>query len=308
MTRLKAVEAELALEKERLRVTLESIADGVISTDAEGRITFINEAAVHMTGWEENEALGEPIDIVFECYAEEEPGPRTDLVAQCLAQEGVCRAPGYSRLKGKNRRSRYVREIASPVRSESGAAIGAVMVFQDATQRRLFQRRLEHSATHDALTGLANRTAFEMQLENSLQQALSGLGSHVLCLIDLDKFKAVNDGAGHSAGDALLKQIAEVIRGTCRQSDFVARLGGDEFGLILNNCSVKMARNVTQKIIRNIASLNFTWGEQTFRVGASIGITAIDGDVGNALELYRNADNACYAAKRNGRGCEVVFG
>ena len=308
ITRPKAIEAELALEKERLHVTLESIADGVISTDKDGLVTFINKAAVQMTGWTAEDALGQPIDDVFDCYAEGDGDTRTNLVAQCLSQGRVHRVTGYSRLKGQNGRSRYVREIASPVLSEAGAVIGAVMVFQDSTQRRQFQRQLEHSATHDALTGLANRTAFEMQLETSVQQAMSRMSTGVLCLIDLDKFKAVNDGGGHSAGDALLKEIAGVIRNTCRQSDFVARLGGDEFGLILNNCSVKMARRVTQQIIRNVAALRFTWQGQTFRVGASIGITAIDGTTESASDLYRNADNACYAAKRNGRGCEVVYG
>ena len=308
ITRPKAVEAELALEKERLHVTLESIADGVISTDADGLVTFINQAAVQMTGWSGEEAIGQPIDQVFDCYAEGDDDTHTHSVAQCLSQGSVHRVSGYSRLKGRNGRSRYVREIASPVRNEAGAVIGSVMVFQDSTQHRRFQRQLEHSATHDALTGLANRTAFETQLETSVQQAMSGQHAHVLCLIDLDKFKAVNDGGGHTAGDALLKEVATVIRNSCRQSDCVARLGGDEFGLILNNCTVKTARRVTQQIISNVDALKFDWHGQTFRIGASIGITAINNTTGSATELYRNADNACYAAKRNGRGCEVVFG
>jgi diguanylate cyclase (GGDEF)-like protein/PAS domain S-box-containing protein len=308
ITLLKQIEAELALEKERLHVTLQSIADGVISTDHEGRITFINKAAEKMTGWSVEAALGQLIDTVFDSRLEDQPDKPAGLMAQCLGTGRVYHATSYSLLKNNNGQSRYIREIASPILGERGAVIGAVMVFRDATKRRELMRELEHSATHDPLTDLENRTSFERRLEKSLEMAKDNKSQHALCLIDLDHFKAVNDEAGHSAGDALLKKIAELLQSSCRDSDCVARLGGDEFGLILNECSLKMARNITHKIVRRVAALQFEWQGETFPVGASIGITAIDGSVTSATELYRNADNACYAAKRNGRSCVVVFG
>ena len=182
------------------------------------------------------------------------------------------------------------------------------MVFRDATQRRRLQRELEYNATHDPLTDLANRVAFETALESAVRSSALGEGQHALCLIDLDHFKAVNDGAGHSAGDALLQDLGKLLRESCRETDFVARLGGDEFGVILRNCSLKMARNVAQKIVDRIHDLSFVWQDESFQVGASVGITAIDGQIEASAELYRNADSACYAAKRNGRGCVVVYG
>ena len=308
ITRLKAIEAELALEKERLHVTLQSIADGVISTDADGQIIFINTAAEHMTGWSAGKALGQRIETVFDTRLENDPDRSADLIAECLAHGCVCRASGYTRLRSKNGRSRYIREIASPVLSETGEVTGTVMVFRDSSKHRKLVKELEYTATHDALTGLDNRGVFDRRLKESAESAETDGLQHALCLIDLDHFKSVNDGAGHSAGDALLKEIATLIRSACRKQDCVARLGGDEFAVILNDCTLKTARNTAQKIIKRIGALKFTWQGEQFTSSASVGITSIDGKVRSTTELYRNADNACYAAKRNGRGREVVYG
>lgn len=306
ITPIKTIEAELALEKERLHVTLQSIADGVISIDAEGRVTFLNDAAERMTGWSVESAVGQPIEAVYDSRFEEKPSLPAGLVAQCLRNGRVHANEGYTLLKGK--RSRYVNEIAAPLKTSKGEVIGAVLVFRDATQTRKLMRQLEYSAAHDALTGLCNRQTFETHLERSVREAKAGGSRSALCLIDLDHFKAVNDGAGHSAGDALLKRIARLIRGACRERDCVARLGGDEFALILDTCDVKTARSTAQSIASRIARLGFSWQGETFHVGASIGITAIDGSTDSPADFYRNADNACYAAKRNGRGCVVVCG
>ncbi len=307
ITRLKTIEAELALEKGRLQVTLQSIADGVISTDHQGRITFINEAAEKMTGWSVDAALGQGIETVFDSRLEAEPDKPANLVQQCLKRGKTIKAPGYTLIKRAGGRACYLRETASPVLGEDGSVTGAVMVFHDSTRRRKLVRKLEYTASHDALTDLDNRASFEIQLEASVQSAKAGAGPHTLCLIDLDHFKTVNDGAGHSAGDALLREVARLLRDSCRQGDCVARLGGDEFAIILENCSLKTARKIAQKIVRRVDALRFGWQGESFAIGASIGITAIDEATFNAMELYRNADNACYAAKRNGRGCVVVF-
>ena len=308
ITRLKSIEAELALQKERLDVTLQSIADGVISTDKDGHINFINKAAEHMTGWSAGKALGLEIGTVFDTRTENEPSQSANLIGQCLEHGRVCRASSYTRLRSKTGRSRYIREIASPVLDEAGEVTGAVMVFRDSSQRRKLMKELEYTATHDALTGLDNRGVFDRLLQDSVESALADGQQHALCLIDLDHFKAVNDGAGHSAGDALLKEIATLIRSACRKGDCVARLGGDEFAVILSDCTLRTARSTAQKIIRRISALKFTWQGEQFATSASVGITAIDGKVASTTELYRNADNACYAAKRNGRSCMVVYG
>ncbi len=308
ITHIKAMEAELALEKERLSVTLQSIADGVISTDVSGRIIFMNTAAEKMTGWTSDEALGCPIETIYDSRLETDTNLSSGLMQKCLKRGTVVKAVDYALLKGKRGRSRYVREIASPVLGKDGAINGAVMVFRDATHRRKLMRELEYTASHDSLTGLSNRAAFETKLDASVASARPNQDNHALCLIDLDNFKSVNDSAGHAAGDALLVNVAKLLHASCRDGDFVARLGGDEFAIILDDCSLKTARAIAQEIVRKIAEMRFGWQGDTFRIGASVGIAAIDGTNDRALDFYRNADNACYAAKRNGRGCVVVFG
>jgi diguanylate cyclase (GGDEF)-like protein/PAS domain S-box-containing protein len=308
ITRLKTIEAELAAEKEVLRVTLQSIGDGVVSTDAKGHVLFLNAAAEIMTGWSEAEAVGKPVNEIFNSVIGETDPVPTNSAVDCLHDGKVHEFTEYTRLHGRDGKGRYIREKASPIRSTDRRIIGAVVVFGDATQRRAMQLELEHTATHDQLTGLPNRVALERQMAAAIAESAEDAHQHALCLIDLDHFKAVNDGAGHAAGDALLKQLAGVITGCCRASDCVARIGGDEFMIVLRDCNLSTARRIGQKIVESIAAIDFAWQEQVFKVGASIGVAQIEGKTLDADELYRQADAACYVAKRNGRGCVVVGG
>jgi diguanylate cyclase (GGDEF)-like protein len=182
-----------------------------------------------------------------------------------------------------------------------------VLVFQDITSSRRLQKQLAHSATHDALTGLPNRAAFEQALASVATHAASERRRHSLCFIDLDHFKPVNDGAGHAAGDALLRQVAEVIRETCRRQDFAARIGGDEFAVLLSDCLPEAAQNVAQKIVHAIAAIRFEWDGKGYAIGASAGIAEIHAGATDPVELMSEADAACYVAKANGRGRVAIF-
>lgn len=305
---LKAVEAQLATEKERLRVTLQSIGDGVITTDAERNVLFMNEVAEQMTGWTLEEALGSPVDSVFIGAVDDESQAVSTSVADCLKSGKVRRLNTYSKLTRKDGKIRFVRETAAPVRDEAGNVLGAVMVVRDGTQHRKMQRELSYRASHDGLTGLPNRSAFEQQLRKAIDDAVDNQSKHALCLIDLDHFKAVNDGAGHAAGDQLLKEVAGVLRKCCRKSDFAARIGGDEFVVVLNNCNMRVARSIAKKMVKELAGLSFKWQDQTFKIGASIGLASITNESDGAHALYKMADAACYAAKRKGRNCVIVAG
>lgn len=296
----KAAEAALAEEKERLRVTLEAIADGVISTDAEGKITFMNPVAETMTGWTENVALGRPVSEVFVIKSEATGLPGTDPVAVALEAGKLCRIQDDIVLAARNGTGYGVSGSAAPVRTEEGHIIGAVLVFKDATEAQEAQRRLTHSAYHDALTRLPNRTSFASALSEACRQAEVEKRTHALCFIDLDRFKPVNDNSGHAAGDALLQKVAAVIRRSCRSNDFAARLGGDEFVLLLADCPLANAALLAQKIVEQIASIEFSWEGADYRIGASIGVTAVTGEAGR--DFLAEADAACYAAKANGRG------
>ena len=309
ITKIKRVESQLALEKERLKVTLESIADGVISTDAAGLVVFMNRVAEQMTGWPSTEAAGRKVGEIFAILDEKTEKLTVDPVAECLSQGRLHYLDGDTVLIGRDGMRRDVRASAAPVRTPQGAVIGAVLVFQDVADSRALQRQLAHTAMHDSLTGLPNRATFQRGLEDAARMAQREAREHALCFIDLDHFKTVNDSAGHAVGDAVLRDIGETIRACCRTHDFAARIGGDEFALLLPDCSVASATRVAQKVVDAIADLRFSWQHtrEAGRIGASIGITAITGHSADPVELMRQADAACYVAKARGRNCVAVY-
>ncbi|RYE83451.1 MAG: PAS domain S-box protein, partial [Hyphomicrobiales bacterium] len=213
ITRLKTAEAALAAERERLRVTLQSIGDGVISIDPRSRITFMNPTAEAMTGWSMAEAEGRRLEQVFSIVEESTGRIATSPVERCLTDGVVTYLDEDVMLIGRHAERRDIHSSAAPLKSAEGVIEGAVLVFQDVTASRALQKQLAHSATHDPLTGLPNRLAFERALIAVADQTRRELRTHALCFIDLDRFKPVNDTAGHAAGDALLRQVGEVIRG-----------------------------------------------------------------------------------------------
>ena len=299
ITRLKTAEAQVAEEKERLRVTLDSIGEGVISTDADGRVQFMNPVAEALTGWDESHAIGRPLPEVFVTRYEATGLPASNVIGECLAQAGVQEIDDDVILAARNGNARGVSGTASPVQDSTGRTIGAVLVFKDVTSFQEAQRQLTHSANHDVLTGLPNRSALARAL-SEVSKPAACQETAALCFIDLDRFKPVNDTAGHAAGDELLKIVAQVIRTSCRTQDFAARLGGDEFVVLLENCPIANAERVAGKIVAAIAAIDFEWNGKHYSIGASVGVTAVGS--GSPDEALARADAACYAAKASGRG------
>ncbi len=307
ITRLKHVEAELAEEKERLKVTLQSIGDGVISTDDKRRITFMNAVAETMTGWSLDEAIGRQVDQIFPIAEERSGKLAASPVARCLLTGEVTYVDEDVVLEPRYGARRDIRCSAAPLLTAERGITGAVLVFQDVSASRTLQRQLAHSATHDALTGLPNRVAFESALAAVAADAARDRRAHALCFIDLDHFKPVNDGAGHAAGDALLREVAAVIGQCCRRQDFAARIGGDEFAILLSDCPIDGARRVAEKVAAAIAAIDFRAAGASYRIGASIGVTCVTEASPPSDELMRRADVACYTAKAEGRGRVAVY-
>jgi diguanylate cyclase (GGDEF)-like protein/PAS domain S-box-containing protein len=307
ITSLKEVEAQLAAEKERLRVTLRSIGDGVITTDAVGKVTFLNEVAEQMTGWSSGEAIGSPIEEVFRLVAEDDGRPIASPVVACLTRNQRHQLEQDAVLIDRADRRRSISDSAAPVRTPGGETIGAVLVFQDVTDARARQKKLAHSAMHDELTGLPNRAAFKQALEEASETARRDSRRHALCFVDLDRFKGVNDTAGHAAGDSVLRDIAQTIRGVLRSHDIAARIGGDEFALLLPDCTLPGARKVAQNLVNAISTTPFSWDRQVHRIGASVGITAITEGSPPPAELMDEADIALYTAKADRGGQVAVF-
>ncbi len=176
---------------------------------------------------------------------------------------------------------------------------GTIWVIADATQEKDQRDRLSYAASHDRLTGLVNRAAFEAMLDEATAKAAEA--PFCALFIDLDRFKQVNDTGGHAAGDALLRDIAHALKAQLRNSDTVARLGGDEFAVLLPKCPIGRSRELAEKLRAAVDSYRLQWEGESYSVGASIGLVAVNGVHANAAEVLRAADEACYAAKRSGR-------
>lgn len=302
-------EAEKAVlvEQERLRTTLHSIGDAVISTDMEGKVTYLNPAAEAMTGWSNLEAAGLPVSTVFHIINEQtaEPAPNPiDFVLQNGEIAGLAENTTLVRRGGG-----YfpIEDSAAPIRDAQGVITGAVIVFHDVGEAQKMAKKMTYQATHDSLTGLINRREFERRLELAVTTGKLDQKKHTLLYLDLDQFKIVNDTCGHAAGDELLRQIATVLQQKLRKSDTLARLGGDEFGVLLENCPHDPSMRIADGLRQTVKNFQFIWLEKIFTIGASIGMVSFNGETNTLADLLRMADSACYMAKDKGRNRIHVY-
>ncbi len=294
-------------EKDLAEVTLHSIADGVITTDVQGKIEYMNEVAEHFTGYSNTAALSKKITDVFSVFDATTGARLEDQLNKIQATPTDEFKNLDLTLNNRNGESFSIHLTASGIRNRDGDVIGAVIVFRNVTQERRMAKLLSHQARHDALTGLLNRREFEEQLESSLHISHRQSVGDVLCYIDLDQFKVVNDTCGHVVGDKLLKQVTSLLRAKIRTSDVLARLGGDEFGLILFDCDIEKAMEITSSLHNSLKDSRFVWEGRTFNVGASMGLVSIDKEMGSASDLLSAADSACYMAKEKGRNRICVY-
>ncbi|WP_295801602.1 EAL domain-containing protein [uncultured Microbulbifer sp.] len=307
ITENKDMAQSLAEEKEHLQVTLTAIADAVIATDLQQRITFMNPVAESLTGWATEAAIGLPVSQVFQISSGRLGASVVSPIDACLEQHAPAFSAEGAVLLSRGGVVHDVKCSASPLKSDSGQLLGAVLVFQDVTETRQLIQQLSYQASHDDLTHLPNRQAFRREVDDAVESVKGGDEVHVLAYIDLDRFKVINDSAGHQAGDALLKNVAKFLRGQLRATDSVARLGGDEFGLLLRNCDKEQARLRCEQLVRKIGALRFPWNKRVFDVGASVGLTEIHRSNNRVAELMSQVDVACYSAKHAGRGAVVVY-
>lgn len=304
ITGQKRLEQQLYREKELAQVTLHSIGDAVITTDAQGQITYLNPIAEMLTGWTQSEAQGLLLSEVFVILNEYTREPVDSPVDQVLKEGTIVGLANHTILVSKAGIERGIEDSAAPIRDRDGVLMGTVLVFHDVTETRRLAHQIAWQANHDELTQLANRRQFERELTEMLRPREK---CGVLCYLDLDQFKLINDSCGHAAGDQLLQQVAAILTKQVRTSDTVARLGGDEFAILLRQCSLGFAREITNLMCQRIRALRFVWQGRTFSVGASIGIVAIASENTDAAELMAAADAACYTAKKAGRNRVHVY-
>ena len=301
VTRLRNLTNQLSEQHELMHVTLKSIGDAVITTDANGKVEWLNPVAERMTGWVSEEAKGRPLAQVFHIVNEATRAPTENPVATCLAQGKIVGLANHTLLISRNGDEFGIEDSAAPIRNEQGEVLGVVLVFHDVTEQRRLSGEVSYQATHDALTGLANRAEFESCLRRLLHRTHEDKSHHALMYIDLDQFKIVNDTCGHSAGDQLLQQVSKLLSETVRSRDTLARLGGDEFGVILEHCSTDQAQRVAQEICDKMENFRFLHDQHRFRIGTSIGLVAMDNRWQTTAALMQAADTSCYAAKDAGR-------
>ena len=293
-------------ERERAEVTLHSIADAVITTNINGNIEYMNQAAETITAWKFEDIKNKAIQDIFRILDIDTREPFHDIVKSCL-NEGISINKSKLILLTRNDNEKDIESSISPILNSSGQVEGIVIVFHDETQRRQLENTIIHQASHDPLTDLLNRASFDQELNRHVFDVRNSDRIHILCYLDLDRFKLVNDTAGHCAGDQCLIEIASLIQLSTRGDDIFARLGGDEFGLILRNCNIDAAVKITNNIINAVKSFKFNWDACDYNLGVSIGIVPISQSTKDPAEAIRKADLACYTAKDQGRGQVYIY-
>ena len=291
----------LAAEKERAQVTLSCIGDAVITTDALGNVVFMNKVAIRLTGHSLAEALGQPLPDVFKIIHEVTRQTVENPVEKVIRQGKTMLLGSQTVLISRDRTEYNIEDSAAPILLESGELIGCVLVFHDVTEKHRLLSDVRWQAGHDVLTGLPNRALLADRFDRALFHAQRHEERLVVCLLDLDDFKPVNDLHGHVVGDQLLVEAAERLTALLRAEDTVARMGGDEFALLLGGIhTLEEARQTLQRLIEAMVEPYHIDGN-TIMVSASIGAVVYPDDDADSDTLVRHADQAMYAAKQSGR-------
>ena len=292
----------LTLAKDRYLTLYNDNPTMVINLTVDGRILSANRTCARHLGLSVDELQG--CSIFAFVHADDLPIMH-NLIEHCLTNPSLVYKQELRQICNKGRII-WVRVTARWVENELQQS-SLLLVGEDIMETRLLSEKIAYQASHDALTGLANRSKFDSYIKHAVALAHADDSEHALCYLDLDQFKVVNDTCGHLAGDELLRQLGELLRRHIRKNDFVARLGGDEFGVLISNCSLNEAFLACENLRDLVKDFRFAWEDRSFTIGVSIGISAINGSSGNAVKLLKEADAACYAAKDNGRNRVHVF-
>lgn len=294
------VERALFKEQQRAEVTLQAISDAVVTLDANGRVEYVNPAAERLLLCANSEIKGKALLDYLPLMEEE--GPAVSLQELIKGEEGS----RYYRFNRRDEGEFIVEAKPAAIRDAQGGLVGLVVGLRDVTEERARTKQLSYQARHDALTGLVNRVEFEQRLARALENV--DCQQHVLCFIDLDGFKEVNDTGGHAAGDEFLRQLSRKLSRQIRQRDTLARLGGDEFACLFEYCRLEQGLGLAAELLESVKNYTLVWKGRAFKVSASIGLVAVDQKATASIaEALQQADTALYAAKADGRGRIEVY-
>lgn len=303
----KRTELELFNQKQLAIVTLESIGDAVITTNMQSEVTYLNPVAEKMTGWSKAEALGRPILEVFRILNESSRKLAANPVDVVLAHNKVCGLANHTLLIAKSGVEYAIEDSAAPIRDQSGAILGVVLVFHDVSDARQMAQKMTYLAEHDYLTDLPNRLLLTDRITQAISAAKRRHSKLAILFFDIDHFKRVNDTLGHEVGDQLLKVMSKKLQMCIRASDTLSRQGGDEFVVLLPELKDDtVTAEIAQKILTAIKDpINIANHE--LYITASIGIAVYPDDGDSVDVLTRNADAAMYHAKNSGRNNYQFF-
>lgn len=297
----------LFLERERAQVTLNSIGDGVISTDVAGNVTYLNAVAESMTGWPRQDASGRRLPEVLRIIDGESREPALNPLAMAILHN---KTVGLSTNCVLIRRDGYesaIEDTAAPIHDQRGQVTGAVIVFHDVGAARAMALRMSYLAQHDFLTELPNRMLLNDRLTQAIASAHRRGKSLALLFLDVDHFKRINDSLGHASGDQLLKSIARRLVACVRSSDTVSRQGGDEFVILLSEVArAEDAAATAAKILAAVSEPHLI-DANDLHVTVSMGIAVYPADGADGETLMKNADVALFHSKAYGRANHQFF-
>jgi diguanylate cyclase (GGDEF)-like protein/PAS domain S-box-containing protein len=294
-------------EKERAQVTLNSIGDAVMSTDYDGRITFLNLVAERLTGWPREEAAGRPLQEVFQLVDAVTREPVSNPMLLAIRDNKTVGLTPDCVLVRRDGVEAAIEDSVAPIHDRHGQVTGAVMVFHDVSSARALSLRMSYLAQHDSLTDLPNRVLLNDRLAQAMAIAQRGTSKLGILYLDMDRFKTINDSLGHAVGDRLLQSVAQRLRDCVRHSDTVSRQGGDEFVILLSQLTLAEDAAVSAEKILAALSLPHQIAEHTIYTTVSIGVVTFPDDGLDAESLLKNADFAMYQAKESGRNCYQFF-
>jgi diguanylate cyclase (GGDEF)-like protein/PAS domain S-box-containing protein len=292
---------EIWKREEWYRVTIDSIGDAVICADTLGNVTLLNPVAEKLTGWPLPEAIGLPVDRVFQIVDATTRRVIANPMVKAVRQDRTAHLPANCILIGRDGTEVFIADSAAPIHGREGKNTGSVLVFRDVSAARALAEKLTHSAQHDSLTGLPNRSLLNDRVGQAIALARRQKNAVAILFLDLDGFKHINDSLGHLMGDKLLQSIAKRLLGCVRAVDTVSRQGGDEFVVLLQEVTrPENASDTAARLLDAVAAVHCIDERQIYVTG-SIGVSLYPGDGKDAETLYKNADTAMYLAKRNGR-------
>ncbi len=298
----KRISVALAASELQFRTLYDDTPAMFFNTSEDGTILTVNEYGANHLGYNVNELKGKNVTAVIH---KNDLKIAREKIKQCFEMPDIVHRWDLRKVH-KNGHIIMVRESVRVVNDAQGEH-SLFIVCEDISEAFRLSEELSYQATHDALTGLVNRSEFERRLQRVIEANLSTPGEHAICYLDLDQFKIINDTCGHLAGDELLRQLSEILLSQVRKRDTLARLGGDEFGVLMEHCDIAHARRVTDSLRATVEEFRFVWQDKKFSIGVSIGLVPISVEIGNVNEVLSAADAACYAAKDAGRNRVHIY-